>query len=133
MPLIVLLPVVIFGILGIAVLLHLMGKSTRLALVNEDQVRQIWQAQYPNSTIRRVHLASTRTQALLETATGIGLVWSMGIRAACRELPLAPVVSKTPSGFDISTGDYTAPKQVFRFDDPKEAAHWLSIVKGTKA
>ena len=130
MPLTVLLPIVVIGIGGIALLLHLMGKSRRLRLTDNGQVAEIWHNQYPNSVITGVHFASGGHHALLETDEGVGLVWSMGVRAACREIPGTAGVKTKGSALIVQPGDYSAPQIKVPLDSEAEAERWMKIIKG---
>ena len=109
MPLYLLGPIVVFGILGIALLLHVLGNSRRLQMQDAEQVRRLWRAQYPETTVEQVKIASDGHQALVVTDHGHGLVWAMGADAACRLVPRGCEIRNTDKGLRVLLRDYTAP------------------------
>jgi hypothetical protein len=109
MPLYYLGPIVVFGILGIALLLHVLGNSRRLRMQDAGQVRHLWLAQYPDTTVAQVEIADSGHQALVVTDQGPGLVWAMGADAACRLVPRGCEIRNTGKGLQVRLRDYTAP------------------------
>lgn len=85
MPLNVLLLLVVFGIAAIAVILHLLGKSSRPALTS-DSAREAWLRHFPEDTVTEVHVAQAGYVALIDTDSGEGLVWTMGADTVARKL-----------------------------------------------
>ncbi len=109
MPLYLLGPIVVFGILGIALLLHVLGNSRRLRMQDAEQVRRLWLAQYPETMVEQVKIADGGHQALVLTDQGPGLVWAMGADAACRLVPRGCDIQNTGKGLRVRLRDYTAP------------------------
>ncbi len=129
MPLHLLLPIVVLGILGVALLLHLLGKSERIEIVDVDQVRDLWHHQYPNAMVLAVEIADGGHQAMVQTSDGPGVVWAMGADVACRLVGDAGV-SEHSKGLKIRLGDYSAPIVRIKLSDPKTRQHWLATLTG---
>lgn len=85
MPLSVLLPMVVLGISGIALLLHLLGKSGRLRLDREAAIAG-WQREMGHTKVQQVLLAPSGHAALVQSDTGAGLVWVLGRDTVARTL-----------------------------------------------
>ncbi len=130
MPLSILLPLVVFGIAGIAVLLHLMGKSRRLAFETVADVERHWHNQYPKFWVERVVMSKGGHHALVDSNVGVGLVWSMGADAACRLLENDATVRETERGLTIATGDYTAPTIFVALPDQNDRRLWTGMITG---
>ena len=129
MPLHLLLPIVVLVILGVALLLHLLGKSERFVIVDMDQVRSLWLRQYPNATVSAVEVADGGHQAMVQTSDGPGVVWAMGADVACRLVGDAGI-SEHGKGLKIRLGDYSAPMVLIKLSDPKTRQHWLATLTG---
>ncbi len=129
MPLYLLGPIVVFGILGIALLLHVLGNSRRLRMEDTEQVRRLWLAQYPKTTVTQVEIADSNHQALVVTDQGPGLVWAMGADAACRLVPRGCEVRETGKGLRVRLHDYTAPAVAITLADGLRQ-QWKHILTG---
>ena len=117
MPLEILLVLVIGGIAGIALALHLLGYSATKRL-NAGAARTEWLRHFPNDTFRegRTTLINARAdRALLRSDQGAGLIWVMGADTSARRLT-APDWMENRRGL------------VFRFDDP--GAPRISVALG---
>ncbi len=130
MPLALLLPLVVFGIAGIAVLLHLMGNSTRLRFDSEAAVLSHWARQFPHSPVLDTLISDDAHQALVDTADGPGLLWSMGADAVCRLLADGCAVHKIGDVLVISVGDYTAPTVKVTLANIADRQRWLTLITG---
>jgi len=129
MPLSILLPMVVLGIAGVAVLTHLLGLSRRATLPNEAAARAAWLREFPGDTPDRVTLCRNHSAALIETANGRGVVWPMGADTTARYLARARI-TPTKTGLRLDLADYTAPR-IHLTLDADEAAAWQDAVKET--
>ena len=129
MPLSVLLPLVMFGIAGIAVLLHLLGWSRPAVLEDETAAQEAWLEEFPDDPPKRIVLSHDKHAALVETPKGRGVVWPMGADTTARYLDGAKI-STTTNGLRITLPDYTAPR-VHLTLDRDEADQWPQLMERT--
>lgn len=130
MPLSILLPMVVLGIAGIAVLLHLLGLSQPATFEDEAAARRAWLREFPEDTPTRVILSHDRHAALVETPQGAGVVWPMGADTTARHLDGARV-TQTDTGLRIDLPDYTAPRITLTLD-PDEARLWPGLMEASR-
>jgi hypothetical protein len=121
-PLTVLIPMVVLGIAGITVLLHVMGRSTVASFESEDDAARAWLREYPDCPATRVILSHDRHAALIETGDGPGIVWPMGADTTARFLRQARI-TRTDKGLRVDLPDFAAPHIHLRLD-PEEAELW---------
>lgn len=129
MPLSLLLPMVILGIAGIALLLHLLGLSRPALIASEAAARAAWLREFPEDTPTRVTLSHDNHAALIDTVQGHGIVWPMGADTTARYLTGAEV-TRTPTGLNIDLPDYTAPRIRLRLDE-SELERWPALLEKT--
>lgn len=129
MPLSILLPLVVGGIAGIAVLLHLLGLSAPAVIADETAARRAWLREYPDDPPLRVILCRAGSAALITTARGRGVVWPMGADTTARYLGVAGV-RRVRTGLALDLPDYTAPRIRLRLS-PEEAQEWQAILETT--
>lgn len=110
MPLSILLPLVIFGITGIVVLVRALRPTPPLLFLSAQQAAQVWDHRNHPANAQKVHLIPDNTCALVETASGPGLLWSFGVDPVTRLLNKHYVCSETQHGISIQTHNFTAPK-----------------------
>ena len=122
MPLPLLLALVIGGIAGIAVILHLLGLSKPLRFADDAVASRAWLSEFPDAPPTRVVLSHDHHAALIETAQGDGVVWPMGADSTARYLTGARI-ERTKDGLMIHLPDYTAPRIRLRLD-ADEADLW---------
>lgn len=127
MPLSVLLALVICGIIGIAVMLHVLGLSRAACLADAGAAKAAWLREFPEDTPTRVILSHDHHAALIETEGGPGVVWAMGADTTARALSGARI-RRTDTGLRIDLPDFTAPHIRLRLDRD-EAAHWSTRMK----
>ncbi len=127
MPLNILLPMVIIGIGGVAVLLHMLGLSQRATFNTKATAHAAWLREFPDDAPDRVTVSQNRQAALIEGGWGRGIVWTMGADTTARHLAGARVVP-TEKGVCIMLPDYTAP-QVDLALDQSEAPIWASLLE----
>ncbi|AHM04882.1 hypothetical protein roselon_02564 [Roseibacterium elongatum DSM 19469] len=125
MPLDMLLTLVIGGIAGIALLLHLFGHSAALRLDADDARRQ-WTRQFPDIPPSDVHLSQDRAAALIETPHGPGLVWAMGADATAHRL-IGASLTETRDGLRIDVHDFAAPGLRVRLA-PEARETWARLI-----
>ena len=85
MPLHILGPMVVIGVLAIAVLLHLLGLSQRLRF-DAGSARQAWLRHFPDAAIQDVFVAPDGHAALILSSDGPGVVFAMGADSAAKFL-----------------------------------------------
>ena len=124
MPLTILLPLVILGIAGIAVLLHLLGLSRTAGFETEASARAAWLREFPDDVPRRITLCRNNSAALIDLADGEGVVWAMGADTTARHLSGAQI-DRTDTGVRITLPDYTAPRIHLTLAED-EVPHWLN-------
>lgn len=128
MPLHILLILVVGGIAGIAVILHVLGLSKTKRFDTEEAARQAWLNEFPDTSVDRVILSHDQSAALIETADGPGVVWPMGADSTARYLTNAHIVPRQ-GGISIRLPDYTAPRITLHLD-PDEVDYWTRDIEG---
>ncbi|SDN52942.1 hypothetical protein SAMN05216196_101809 [Lutimaribacter pacificus] len=129
MPLHILGILVVGGIAGVAVLLHLLGLSRVRRFGDEAAARAAWAAEFPDIPANRAVLCRNRAAALIETPQGPGVVWPMGADSTARFLTGARI-ARSRDGLTIRLPDYTAPRIRLTLD-PDEAEAWLTDLEKT--
>jgi hypothetical protein len=130
MPLNILLPMVVIGIATITIVLHLLGLSRRITLIDADAARAAWDREFPADPAAAATLSHDHHAALIETATGgHGIVFPMGADTTARYLAGARL-HETARGLSIALPDFTAPRIRLRLDTD-EAARWPQMMKDT--
>lgn len=128
MPLSVLLPLVVAGIGGIVLLLHLAGRSARLVLA-PDVAIAAWNRHYPEDPALEAAPSADGAAALVVTETGTGLVWAMGADSTAR--PLRDFdVTETGRGLTVRFHDFTAPRVAVALDE-RQRRHWQNLMDTT--
>ncbi len=126
MPLEILLVLVIGGLAGIALLLHLTGRSQRRVLT-PDNARAEWRRHFPEDMVIDVTVAHDCHSALIRTETGAGLLWSFGADTVGRHL-LDFDWLEHPQGLAVHFHDFGAPSVVVRLDET-ERRHWRHLME----
>ena len=124
MPLEVLLPMVVVGIAGITLILHVLGLSRPARLADEAEARAAWLDEFAEDKPMTVTLSRDGRAALVKTSRGRGVVWPMGADTTARYLDGARVLH-TQRGLRIDLPDYTAPR-IHLTLDASEADMWSS-------
>ncbi|WP_299847034.1 hypothetical protein [uncultured Roseovarius sp.] len=127
MPLTILLPLVIIGIVGIAVLLHFLGLSKPARFDNEAAAKAAWLREFPEDVPTRITLCQNHSAALVDASQGRGIVWPMGADTTARYLTDARI-ERTGNGLCITLPDYTAPRIRLTLE-AEEAAIWVNLMK----
>lgn len=126
MPLEILLVLVVGGIAGITLLLHLTGRSQRCVL-SPETARDHWVRHFPDDTILDVTVAHDRHAALVRTEKGPGLLWSFGADTVAQHLLDYDLLDRT-DGFEILFHDFGTPKAIIHLDD-LERPHWRNLME----
>lgn len=125
MPLPLLLALVGAGIAGIAVLLHVTGRSER-RILDSATARAEWLRHYPEDRVDEVTVSRDGHAALVRTGAGLGLLWAFGADTAARPLRDFDLLSDK-GRLAIAFRDYTAPR--VRLDlDPAERPAWERLL-----
>lgn len=133
MPLSILLPLVVFGILLIVVLVRLMSPTPVLVLRGEPEAFAIWDRRHPDLPAHSALLDAGGRFALVETDAGRGLIWTLGVDPVTRLLPETLRVSDTSKGLALDIGDFTAPRINLEIAGLAERAAWRLALEGTSA
>jgi hypothetical protein len=127
MPLSALIPVVVIGIAGIAVLLHLLGLSAPRRLAEPSEALEAWTREFPNAPAVAAHLSADQRAALILLANGAtGLVWCIGADTVARPLLGADVID-TGTGLEVYLHDMAAP-HVSVVLSPQDRTRWKEFI-----
>ncbi len=126
MPLEILLVLVVGGIAGITLLLHLTGKS-RLRLLSQETAREEWVRHFPGDAVVDVTISHDCHAALVRTADGPGLLWSFGADTVARRLLDYDWVEHL-KGIQVYFHDFSTPNVLVRLDD-MERRHWQHLME----
>ena len=125
MPLEILGPMVVLGIGGIAVFLHLAGLSKPFQLTGEH-TRTAWLREVPDDVPKQILIAPNRENALLKLASGeLGLIHVMGADTTARYLTGA-TWSNSDTTLTLHLPDFGAPKFTIPLT-PQEQANWTAL------
>jgi len=124
----VLLSLVVFGIAGIALLLHVLGYSSTARLTDRDDAAAIWQDRYPDLPAGQIRVTADKSAALITGAWGSGLVWALGSDFVARPLLHGHFqVIEANDRVELRTDDLTAPKITLSLTAPEREA-WRSAL-----
>lgn len=126
MPLEILLVLVIGGIAGVALLLHVSGRSQPFQL-SPQTAREQWARHFPDDIIIDVTVAQDCHAALVRTETGPGLLWSFGADTVARHLLDYDRIDR-PDGMEIQFHDFGTPRALLRLN-PLEMRHWRDLME----
>lgn len=130
MPLGILLLLVIGGIAGITLALHLLGLSEAARFDGEAEAARAWEREFPEDPARAVTLSQDQHAALIEAQSGgHGIVWPMGADSTARYLTGASIKS-VRGGLRIRLPDFTAPTVRLKLN-LDEAAAWPARMEDT--
>lgn len=123
MPLTVLVALVIGGVGGIALLLHLSGRSRRCVLTSET-AEAAWLRQFPGDRVAEATVSKDGHAALILTERGLGLLWAFGADTVARRLENFDLIDKGDR-LRVVFRDFTAPAVTLALD-AFERRHWLN-------
>jgi len=124
MPLELLLVLVVGGIAGITILLHLLGLSRPLTFDTAQDAKVAWHRARPDDIIKAVEISADKRSALVETNHGTGLAWSFGADSAARLIHEAEL-TETATGLRLSLPEFTAPRIDITLT-PQQRSLWQS-------
>lgn len=126
MPLEILLVLVVGGIAGITILLHLSGRS-QLRVLTQVTAQTEWQRHFPEDMVIDVTISHDGHSALIRTTTARGLLWSFGADTVARHLLDFDWIER-PDGFEFRFHDFAAPRVVIHLDEI-ERQHWHHLME----
>lgn len=126
MPLEILLFLVVGGIAGIALALHLMGMS-RAEPLDEAAARAGWLRQFPDDAVEHLRLARNGRAALVRTAAGRGVVWRFGADTVAYRLDDVRL-SEVAAGLHLRFADFGTPKLILQLA-PDERRIWKEEIE----
>lgn len=127
MPLHILLILVVGGIAGIALALHLLGMSQAPPLT-PDSARTGWLRHSPNDVIQEVTVTRNGRAARIATDTGRGIVWQMGADTCARLLDGQQQIHLHKGTVTVRLNDYAAPRIRLHLnpDEQDDWANWMT-------
>ena len=126
MPLEIMGPMVVLGIAGIALLLHLTGQTAPMRLQTEEDAHRAWLREHGEDAPGIILVAADGRAALLRLASGaLGLVTAMGADPSARYLTGASWETTT-KGLRIRLPDFAAPRFDIALSEDDRAA-WLAL------
>ena len=126
MPLPILGALVVLGIGGLVLLIHLFGWSKRPQYADEAEAAAALMTDYPNATIQQARLADDRRAALFLLSTGVGFAAPFGEGRLTRVLNVEDIrrVDEGRDGLTIRLTDYTAPQLDVMIADAEAQQVW---------
>ena len=126
MPLPILGALVVLGIGGLVLLIHLLGWSKRPQYVDEAAAAAALITDYPHAKIQQMRLADDRRAALFLLSTGVGFAAPFGEGRLTRVLNAEDIrrVDEGRDGLTIRLTDYTAPKLEVMIADAEARQVW---------
>ncbi|MEP3297147.1 MAG: hypothetical protein ABJO27_11855 [Pseudoruegeria sp.] len=128
MPLTVLLPMVVFGILGIAILLHFLGLSRPMQFNDDASVSKQFHRLNPALSVHNIVKSSAGTAAIVSTSTGPYLIWAFGADCTSHSLMGADIIA-VPRGVRVRLNDFASPGPTISLTD-SEKPIWLEFKTG---
>ena len=127
MPLHILLILVVGGIAGIALALHLLG-LTAASPMTPATARTAWLRAFPDDRIADVAVTSDGRAARIETDLGRGIVWQMGADTCARRLHGDEEAHARRGRVTLYLKDYAAPRVTLTLTQDEEAewADWMA-------
>jgi len=131
-PLEILLPLVILGIVGAVILIGLLRLTPDLVIETPDQAAALWAHFNPDIPAGTVHLNANRSHALIETPKGLGVVWSFGADPVTRLLHKGWSMTETAKGVRLITHDFTAPVIDIPLPHEVQRKEWRVLLESLK-
>ena len=126
MPLQILIPMVVAGIAGIALLTHLLGLSRAHVLREPEQALAAWAREFPDIRAYGASLSADGHAALIDTEAGPGLVWVMGADTVARPLD-GSRVSAARRGVTVRFDEFGAPVVSIALNDRSDFEAWKAL------
>ncbi|MEQ9694215.1 hypothetical protein [Shimia sp. SDUM112013] len=127
MPLTILIPLVVLGIAGIAILLHLSGLTAPRRFDGVADANAAWLREFPEMPPIETHIDRDNRVAFVRTEQGDGLVWCMGADTVAR--PLADFdLMDIDGGLEVRFHDFSAPHAVLHLSD-LDLPYWKHLLE----
>jgi hypothetical protein len=125
-PLSILLLLVLGGIAGIALALHLLG-LTKTPQFTDETAANAWLRHHPDDTVLSVHLTQDGRAARVLTDRGRGIAWHMGADTCVRRLDGTEEAHARGDQVALHLNDYSAPRVnlILTADEQEEWANWM--------
>ena len=121
--------IVIAGISGIVLLVHMLGGSHLARLDSQAGVLQMWQSEQPDHKAIGALLEPSAQAALIDLeAGGTGLLWAVGDTVAGRVLT-AGSLAENAETLRITLPDFTAPQVEVTIAEPIVRRIWAETLK----
>ena len=126
MPLPLLGALVVFGIGGLVLLIHLFGWTRQPAFADKDEAAQALLTDYPHAVIQNAGLADERRSALFVLPNAIGYAAPFGDGRLTRVIEVSDLksVDAAGDGLTLRLTDYTAPRLSVAMRDPTARETW---------
>lgn len=130
MPLPILGALVVLGIGGLVLLVHMLGGSKKRLYEDEAAAAADLKQDYPQAQIRQTMLADDRKSALFTLSDGVGFAARFGQGRLTRVLHANDLkrVEEGPDGLTIHLADYTAPRLLVRISSAQARAVWKAYL-----
>ena len=133
MPLHIILPIVIFGIAGIVLLVHLTGGTVTRRIADLADAQKLWAGDFPDEVLSDLRIDDPGRVALVQLQDGRqGILWAFGGDAVVRHLIAPPEVAETDTGLTLRLRDYTAPAIRVTLADKNDRAAWRAALNKPK-
>jgi hypothetical protein len=115
MPLPILLALVVGGIGGVVLLVHLLGWSAPRRFEDDADAIKAFALDFPDAEVKTIYLSDDRLRAICISQAGVGFVASMGTGLMTRMVASKDVkeISDTKNGMTLKLADFTAPRLNF--------------------
>ncbi|MEL6794936.1 MAG: hypothetical protein AAFU55_13095 [Pseudomonadota bacterium] len=134
MPLPILGALVVFGIGGIVLLVHLLRMSKRLSFADEAAARAVLAHDHPDAEIRDVLLTDNRSAAIFSTSAGPAVTTAFGDGWFTRAFEPGDVkeVREEQARLHVRLDDFGAPSISLALADPARRAAAKAILEAVK-
>lgn len=128
MPLGILLLLVVGGIGGIALVLHMLGKS-RVVPLDRARASEGWERHFPDDPAAQLLLAQNGQAALVSTRVGHGIVWQMGADTVACYLR-GHQIKSAPGQLHVTFDDFGIPGVRITLSESEHTV-WRNMMKRT--
>lgn len=127
MPLHILLILVVGGIAGIALALHLLGLS-KAPTFTVETARSAWLRARPDDEFKAIQITADGRAARITTTEHCGILWQMGADTCARLLCGTETLRITAKTTTLHLNDYAAPKVVLHLtsDEQSDWQNWIT-------
>ncbi|WP_299648748.1 hypothetical protein [uncultured Tateyamaria sp.] len=127
MPLHILLILVVGGIAGIALALHLLGLSKASPFTTQT-AHAAWLRAHPDDAIKDLQITQDGRTARITSGHGNGIIWQMGADTCARRLSGAERLQTKGTKTILHLNDYAAPKVrlTLSADEQQDWQNWIT-------